>query len=348
MNAVTDLKPTLAKAANGAVLSLFEAETAFNLIMSGEASPAQIGGLLMALRVRGETIDEITGAVRAMRKKMTPIKAPANAIDVCGTGGDGIGTFNISTAVTFVITACGIPVAKHGNRAASSKSGAADILTALGVNIEAEFPVLEKALEEIGTAFLWAQRHHSAMRHVGPSRAELGTRTIFNLMGPLCNPAGVKRQLTGVYDRRWLEPLAKVLHALGTERAWLVHGEDGLDEITITGSTFICELKNGHVTDYSIAPEDFGIPRADVAAIKGGNAEENAEALRLLLQGVKNPYRDVVLLNAAAGLVIADKVKEMKDGIKLAAQAIDSGAALEKLHSLIEYTKVPIIEEGEN
>lgn len=339
-----DLKPFIAKTANGFALSAPEAEDAFDIIMSGEASPAQIAGLLMTLRVRGETIEEITGAVRAMRNKMLPIKAPAGAIDVCGTGGDGGGTLNISTAVAFVIAACNVPVAKHGNRAASSKSGAADILAALGVNIEADFPLLEKALSEIGTAFLWAQRHHSAMRHVGPTRAELGTRTIFNIMGPLSNPAGVKRQLTGVFDKKWLDPMAHVLHDLGSERAWLVHGEDGLDEITITGKTFICELDQGKIHSWILDPLELGLKKAKLEDIRGGDAASNAEELLYLLKGKKSPYRDIVLLNAAAGLVIAGKCAHLADGISLTAQAIDSGSALDKLHQLIEITHTPLIE----
>ena len=232
-------------------------------MMSGEATPAQIGGLLMAMRVRGETIDEITGAVTVMREKMLRISALPDAIDVCGTGGDQAGTLNISTAVAFVCAACNVPVAKHGNRAASSKSGAADVLAALGVNIDADLETIERALVEVGTTFMWAQKHHSAMRHVGPTRVELGTRTIFNIMGPLSNPAGVKRQLLGVFAEQWLEPIAQVLKNLGTEHAWVVHGGDGLDEITTTTVTHVCELKNGNIRRFEISPADYGIRDRD-------------------------------------------------------------------------------------
>ncbi|MBL8710171.1 MAG: anthranilate phosphoribosyltransferase, partial [Rhodospirillaceae bacterium] len=289
---MTDLKGPIAQVAQGKSLSQAEAEAAFNVIMTGEATPTQIGGFLMALRVRGETVDEITGAVSVMREKMTRIKAPEGAIDVCGTGGDGAGTLNISTAVAFVCAGCGVTVAKHGNKAASSKSGAADILTALGVNIDADMTTLELALAEVGTAFLWAQKHHSAMRHVGPSRVELGTRTIFNLMGPMSNPAGVKRQLIGVFSKQWLLPMANALRSLGTEHAWLVHGSDGLDEITITGPTHVVELRGGQIREFEIAPEQFGLKRAKLADIKGGDPAANAEALRALFDGALGPYRD--------------------------------------------------------
>jgi anthranilate phosphoribosyltransferase len=307
-------------------------------MMEGGATQAQVGAILMALRLRGETIEEVTGAVRAMRAKMRVIDAPDNAIDVCGTGGDGMGSLNVSTAVAFICAACGVPVAKHGNKAASSKSGAADVLTALGVNIEADYPIMERALAEIGTAFLWAQRHHSAMRHVGTSRAELGTRTIFNVMGPLSNPAQVKRQLIGVFDRQWLEPLAKTLAQLGAERAWLVHGEDGLDEITVTGTSEIIELDHGRLRRFTVSPKDFGLSPAPLAAIKGDGPDHNADALRRLLAGEKSPYRDIVLMNAAAALAIAGHASSLEGGASLAAQAIDSGAARARLDALVKIT----------
>jgi anthranilate phosphoribosyltransferase len=341
--APSHLRPFLAKVADGKSLSRGEAEQAFAILMAGEATPAQIGGFLMALRVRGETVDEITGAVSAMRAKMTRIEAPEGAIDVCGTGGDNAGTLNISTAVAFVCAASGVPVAKHGNRAASSKSGAADILASLGVNLEADMECLQRALFEVGTCFLWAQKHHSAMRHVGPSRVELGTRTIFNLMGPMSNPAGVKRQLIGVFSSAWLEPMAGVLKNLGTEHAWLVHGSDGLDEITITGPTRVVELKHGALRGFDISPEEFGIKRASLAELKGGDPAANALALRDLFGGKKGPYRDIVLLNAAAALVVGGKAGDIKGGLALATKAVDSGGARDKLEALVRLTNAPAI-----
>lgn len=338
MSSPTDLKGLIGVVAQGKSLSRAEAETAFNIIMTGEATPAQIGGFLMALRVRGETVDEITGAVSVMREKMTRIQAPQGSIDVCGTGGDGAGTLNISTAVAFVCAACGVTVAKHGNKAASSKSGAADILATLGVNIDADVKVLEHALFEVGTSFLWAQKHHSAMRHVGPSRVELGTRTIFNLMGPMSNPAGVKRQLIGVYSRQWLLPMANALKSLGTEHAWLVHGSDGLDEITTTAPTHVVELRDGQLREFDISPEQFGVSRATIDEIKGGDPAYNAQALRDLFDGAVGPYRDIVRLNAAAALVVAGKARDMAQGMELAAEALDFGRARQKLEALIRVT----------
>ena len=330
-----DLKPLIAKVAGSQPLDAAEAERAFDIMMSGKATPTQIGGFLMALRVRGETVEEITGAARAMRAKMDRVKAPAGAIDTCGTGGDGVGTLNISTAVALVVAACGVPVAKHGNRAASSKSGAADVLQALGVNLDAEKPQVERTLAEIGTAFLIAPRYHSAMRHVGPSRMELGTRTIFNLLGPLCNPAGVKRQVMGVFSEAWLEPLAQVLGDLGSERAWLVHGDPGLDEISITGPTKVAELKDGKVTSFEITPEDAGLPRHELSSILGGSGEENAEALKALLNGAEGGYRDIVLLGSAAALLVAEKAGDLKEGAAQAAAAIDEGRAREVLQRMV-------------
>jgi len=334
----TDLKGLIALAAQGKSLSRAEAEEAFNIMMSGEATPAQIGGLLMALRVRGESIDEITGAVTVMRQKMTRIDAPAGAIDVCGTGGDGAHTLNISTAVAFVCAGCGVKVAKHGNRAASSKSGAADVLAALGVNIDADLAVVQKALWEVGTTFLWAQRHHSAMRHVGPTRTELGTRTIFNIMGPISNPAGVTRQLVGVFAPQWQEPIAQVLNNLGTEHAWVVHGSDGLDEITVTGPTKVCELKHGQIRHFQVSPEDLGLPRSTAADIRGGDPESNAEAIRALFDGKPGAYRDIVIMNAAGALVVAGAAADFAAGAQLAADSIDLGKARATLDQLVEVT----------
>jgi anthranilate phosphoribosyltransferase len=335
---VTDLKGFIGIVAQGRPLTRAQAEMAFNIMMSGEATPAQMGGLLMAMRVRGETIDEITGAVIAMRDKMLRIPALPDAIDVCGTGGDQAGTLNISTAVAFVCAACNVPVAKHGNRAASSKSGAADVLTALGVNIDADLETVQRALFEVGTTFMWAQKHHSAMRHVAPTRVELGTRTIFNIMGPISNPAGVKRQLLGVFAEQWMEPVAHVLKNLGTEHAWVVHGGDGLDEITTTTVTHVCELKNGNIRRLEISPSDYGIRTATAAELQGGDPAENAQAIRELLDGKTGPYRDIVLLNSAAALVVADAAKDLRQGIAMAAEAIDFAKARKVLEELIRVT----------
>jgi anthranilate phosphoribosyltransferase len=333
-----DFKALLGVVAQGKPLSQAQAEAAFGAIMTGEVTPSQIGAFLMALRVRGETVEEMTAAVKVMREKMTRISGPAKAIDVCGTGGDHAGTLNISTPVAIICAACDVAVAKHGNRAASSKSGAADVLAALGVNLEADMATLERALAEIGTCFLWAQKHHTAMRHVGPTRAELGTRTIFNLMGPMSNPAGVKRQLLGVFSADWLEPMAQVLRNLGTEHAWLVHGSDGLDEITTTGPTQVVELRHGAIRSFTIAPEDFGIARSDAAALKGGDAASNAQAIRSLFEGAKGSYRDIVLLNSAAALVIAERASDMPSALALAADALDSGKAKRILSELVRIT----------
>jgi anthranilate phosphoribosyltransferase len=333
-----DFKSLIAVVAQGKPLTQGQAEQAFGAIMAGEVTPAQIGAFLMALRVRGETVEEMTAAVKVMRDRMTRITGPAKAIDVCGTGGDHAGTLNISTPVAIICAACDVVVAKHGNRAASSKSGAADVLAALGVNIEADMATVERALNEVGTSFLWAQKHHSAMRHVGPTRAELGTRTIFNLLGPMSNPAGVKRQLLGVFSGDWLEPMAQVLRNLGTEYAWLVHGSDGLDEITTTGPTQVVELRHGAIRSFTIAPEDFGIARSDAAALKGGDAASNAQAIRALFDGVQGSYRDIVLLNAAAALVIAERASDISSALMLAADALDTGKAKRVLSELVRIT----------
>jgi anthranilate phosphoribosyltransferase len=335
---VQDFKALLGVAATGKTLTAEQAELAFDAMMSGNATPSQMGGFLMALRVRGETVEEITGAVRAMRAKMTPIEAPLGAIDTCGTGGDGVGTWNISTAASFVVAACGVPVAKHGNRGLSSKSGAADVLTALGVNVEADMALVKQALWEANICFMMAPRHHSAMRHVGPTRVELGTRTIFNLMGPLSNPAGAARQLTGVFSRAWIAPMAEVLGKLGSEQAWVVHGSDGIDELTTTGPSYVAELKAGKVTTYEINPEDAGLERARTSDLTGGDPATNALALSALLDGHQGPYRDIVLLNSAATLIVAGKVLTLREGVEMAAEAIDSGAARAKLARLIAIT----------
>jgi len=331
---MADLKIHIGKAASGTPLSRAEAEEAFGIMMSGEATPSQIGGFLMALRVRGETVDEIAGAVASMRAKMLPVEAPADAVDIVGTGGDQSGSYNVSTCSAFVVAGAGVPVAKHGNRALSSKSGAADTLAALGINIEAGPELISECIRETGLGFMFAPSHHSAMRHVGPSRVELGTRTIFNLLGPLSNPAGVKRQLVGVFARQWVEPIAQVLKELGSESVWVVHG-DGLDEMTTAGTTHVAALENGEIRTFEVTPESVGLRRADPGELKGGDAMYNAEALRGVLDGVKGAFRDITLLNSGAALVIAGKAANLGEGIALAARSIDSGAANAVLKKLI-------------
>ena len=326
----------IGKVATGATLTREEAAHAFDKIMSGEATPAQMGAFLMALRLRGETVEEITGAVSTMRAKMLTVAAPKDAIDVVGTGGDATGSYNISTCAAFIVAGAGVPVAKHGNRALSSKSGAADVLAALGVRIELAPEEISRCIKEAGIGFMFAPSHHPAMKHVGPTRVELGTRTIFNLLGPLSNPAGVKRQMVGVFARPWIEPLANVLGALGSDRAIVVHGSDGLDEITTSGPTFVAELSGGKVKTYEIKPEDVGLKRAKPEDLRGGDAMHNAEALRGVLAGKPGAFRDVALLNAAAALLVADKAKSLKEGLELAAKSVDTGAARKRLDRLVE------------
>jgi anthranilate phosphoribosyltransferase len=333
---VTDeFKGLIAKAATGAALSRDEAARGFDTMMSGEATPSQMGGLLMALRVRGETIEEITGAVTAMRDKMLRVRAPADAIDVVGTGGDASGSFNISTCAAFIVAGAGVPVAKHGNRALSSRSGAADVLGALGVNIELTPEAVGRCIKEAGIGFMFAPAHHPAMKNVGPTRVELGTRTIFNLLGPLSNPAGVKRQMVGVFSRQWVEPLAQVLKNLGSESVWVVHGSDGLDEITTAGATYVAALENGAVRTFEITPEEVGIERVKPEALRGGEATQNAQALTDVLKGKKGAFRDVALLNAAAGLMVAGRAKDLKQAVALAATSVDTGEAEVRLRRLI-------------
>src|SRR6266511_2100388 len=305
-----DLKSIIGKVATGATLSREEASSAFDSMMSGEATPSQMGGLLMALRVRGETVDEITGAVSAMRGKMLRVQAPADAIDVVGTGGDGSGSVNVSTCAAFIVAGAGVPVAKHGNRALSSRSGAADVLSSLGVRIDITPEHVGRCITEAGIGFMFAPSHHPAMKNVGPTRVELATRTIFNLLGPLSNPAGVKRQMVGVFSRQWVQPLAQVLKNLGSECAWVVHGSDGLDEITIAGTTYVAALENGAVRNFEIVPEEFGVARVRPEALRGGDAADNALALRAVLKGQSGPFRDVAVLNAAAALVVAGRAKD--------------------------------------
>ncbi|MBL6928835.1 MAG: anthranilate phosphoribosyltransferase [Rhodospirillales bacterium] len=335
------MKTLLAKVADGLPLDEAEAERAFGIIMSGDATPSQIGAFLMALRVRGETVEEITGAVRTMRAKALMIEAPADAMDIVGTGGDAKGTFNISTATAFVVAGAGVPVAKHGNRAVSSKAGAADVLLALGVNLDADMALVQRSVFEAGICFLMAPRHHSAMRHVMGARGEMGVRTIFNILGPLSNPAGVKRQFTGAFDRKWIEPMTRTLANLGSEAAWVVHGSDGLDELTTTGPTYVAELKNGEIRTFEVSPADAGLQIAKPSDLNGGDAQENAAMMHGVLGGESGPLRDVVVFNAAASLVVAGKASDLQEGAALASESIDSGrgaAALDKLIAITNET----------
>ena len=328
-------KPIIAKVAAGAPLSASEAESAFERILSGESTPAQTGAFLMALRVRGETVDEITGAVRAMRAKMLRVATVSDAIDIVGTGGDNIGTWNVSTLAAILAAACGVKVAKHGNRAASSKSGAADVLTALNVKVGLSPDHVSRCIDEAGIGFMMAPTHHASMRHVGPVRSELGTRTIFNLLGPLSNPASVTRQVVGVFSPSWMEPIGQTLKTLGSTRVWVVHGSDGLDELTTTGATHVMDLNNGVFSRFDVLPSDAGLKTSSLEALKGGDPTVNAIALQNVLKGEKNAYRDIAVLNTAAGLVVAGKAKTLNDGARQAEQAIDSGAAQKTLDTLV-------------
>ena len=335
------LKPYLAQVADGIPLSEAAASEAFGLLMAGQAAPSQIGGLLMALRVRGETVDEIVGAARAMRAAMTRIAAPDGAIDCCGTGGDRSGSVNVSTAVSFVLAGAGLTVAKHGNRAQSSRSGAAEVLNELGVKVDAPLPLVQQALDQAGIAFLMAPLYHSAMRHVGPARMELGVRTVFNLLGPLCNPAGVTRQLLGVAVAEKLETLAEALARLGTDRAWLVHGADGMDELSTTGTSTVIELANGSTRQFAVTPADAGLPPASLDDLRGADAASNAADLRGVLGGRPGAYRDIVLLNAAAALIVAERAETLRDGVDLAARILDEGKAQAALDRLVAVTNAP-------
>ncbi|KQT60327.1 MULTISPECIES: anthranilate phosphoribosyltransferase [unclassified Aureimonas] len=328
------LKPFLAKVAAGEALSRAEAEAAFGVMMSGEATPSQIGGFLMALRVRGETVDEIAGAVSVMRANMLPVRAPEGAVDIVGTGGDHAGTLNVSTCSAFVLAGCGVKVAKHGNRALSSKSGSADVLMALGVKVDLSPAEISRTIDEAGLGFMFAPSHHAAMRFVGPSRVELGTRTIFNLLGPLANPAGVGRLLVGVFSNEWVRPIAETLKALGTAEAWVVHG-DGLDEMSVSGTTRVAALSGGAISEFEVTPEEAGLSRWPIEAIKGGNADENAVALRGVLDGAEGGYRDIVLLNTAGALVMAGHAAHLKEGVERARDSIASGRARTALETLV-------------
>ncbi|RVV99436.1 anthranilate phosphoribosyltransferase [Mesobaculum littorinae] len=333
------LKPLIDAAAQRPLVR-DEAETAFGILFDGGATPAQIGGFLMALRTRGETVDEYAAAAAVMRSKCRPVRAPKGAIDIVGTGGDGKGTLNISTATAFVVAGAGVPVAKHGNRNLSSKSGAADALTQMGVEVMVGPEVVERALAEVGIGFMMAPMHHPATKHVMGPRSELGTRTIFNILGPLTNPAGVTRQLTGAFSTEVIRPMAETLGQLGSEVAWIVHGSDGTDEISIAGPTAVAALADGHVEMREIAPEDAGLPQHPFEAILGGTPAENGAAFRALLNGEAGGYRDAVLLNAAAALIIAGRAADLRTGVEIARESIDSGAALARVEALARLSPV--------
>ncbi len=332
------LKPLINDAAEGP-LTRQQAEQAFQILFEGDATPSQIGGFLMALRTRGETVDEYAAAAAVMRAKCLPVRAPDGAMDIVGTGGDGKHTLNISTATAFVVAGAGVPVAKHGNRNLSSKSGTADVQGQLGINVMVGPDVVERGLAEAGIGFMMAPMHHPAIKHVMPTRAELGTRTIFNILGPLTNPAGVKRQLTGAFTRDLIRPMADTLLTLGSEAAWLVHGSDGTDELTITGVSWVAAVANGGVTEFEVNPEDAGLPVHPFSDIIGGTPEENAHALRALLAGTQNAYRDAVLLNAAAALVVAGKADNLPHGTEMARESIDSGKAKTAVETLARVTQ---------
>jgi anthranilate phosphoribosyltransferase len=333
---ISDFRGLLAKVGNGDSLSIGEAERAFDIMTSGDATPAQMGAFLMGLKVRGETADELAGGAKVLRAKVQRVHAPDGAIDIVGTGGDHHGTYNVSSCSALVVAGAGVPVAKHGNRAFTSKSGAADVLGALGINLDLPIETLEKALMVAGVCFLMAPRHHSAMRNVAGPRVELApSRTIFNLLGPMSNPALVKRQLVGVFDRRWLKPVAQALGQLGLERALVVHGQDGMDELTTTTASWAASLENGTVTEIEIAPEDIGVPRAKMKALKGGDPEHNAEAIRAVLAGRRDAFRDIVVLNSAAALMVSGKATDLKQGAEMAVASIDGGKAKKALETLV-------------
>ena len=332
------LKALIQKVAGGATLTEAEMRTALELMTEGIATQAQMGAFLMALRVRGETVEELTGAAQMLRSRMLRVAAPDGAIDIVGTGGDAHGTYNVSTGAALVTAGAGVKVAKHGNRSVSSISGASDVLAALGVKLDVGPEVVGRAVAEAGVGFMWAPLHHPAMKHWAPVRAELGIRTIFNLLGPISNPAGVKRQIVGVFSWQWVEPIAQVLQNLGAEHVWVVHGHDGLDELTTTGSTDVAELKDGQIRVFEVTPADAGLPPAKLTDLKGGDAQFNASAIRDELAGKRGPFRDIVVLNAAAGLIVAGKAASLTDGAALAVHAIESGAAARALAQLVAVT----------
>lgn len=340
---MNDLKYIIKLISEGKHLSESQAEFAFSLIMAGRVDLSQMAAFVMGLRINGETVDEITGGAKVLRKKADSIPAPAHAIDTCGTGGDNLGTYNISTAAAIVAAACGITVAKHGNRSISSKSGSADVLMALGLNLEITQETHKKSLETMGISFMFAPSHHKAMRHVAPVRSSLGIRSIFNVLGPLANPAKTKRQVLGVYDKKWLRPLAEVLQRLGSEHVWVVHGADGLDELTTTNKSYVASLKDGVITEFTVTPEDAGLSYAKIEDIQGGDAAYNAKALQAVLNGERNPYRDIVLLNTAAALIVGEKAETLKDGVAIAQEAIDTGKAAKLLEQWVLLTQKDIV-----
>jgi anthranilate phosphoribosyltransferase len=331
---MAEFKTYVQKIATGATLSRGEANDAFDAMLTGGATPAQIGAFLMGLRMRGETVDEISGAVASLRSKVIPVSAPEGAMDIVGTGGDGSGSYNVSTAAAIITAGCGVKVAKHGNRGMSSKSGTADTLAALGVKLDVTPEIIAKCVTEAGIGFMFAQGHHPAMKHVGPYRVEMGTPTVFNLMGPLSNPAGVKKQLLGVFSPKWVVPLAHVLSELGSTDVWVVHGS-GMDEITLAGTTQVTQLKDGKVTSFELSPEDAGLQRCQPEALKGGDPAENAAALRKVLSGEASAYSDIAKLNAAAALIVAGHAENLKDGVSQASASIKSGAAQAALDKLV-------------
>ncbi len=338
MTPALDIKRLMNRLAAGESLGEDETGEALAVLTTGAPSPARMAAFLMALRVRGETVGEITGAARYLRANMTPVEAPEGAVDIVGTGGDGHGTYNVSTCAALVAAGAGLKIAKHGNRSVSSLSGASDVLQALGVKLDVAPRTISRAIREAGVGFMWAPMHHPAMKAWAPIRAELGVRTLFNLLGPLSNPAGVRRQVLGVFDRRWVEPMARVLKNLGAEHAWVVHGEDGLDEISTTGVTHVAELAGGDITVFEVTPEDAGLPRGTLADLKGGDCDRNAAAIRAVLAGEHGACRDIVLLNAAAALVVGGKAASLADGVERAARAIETGAAGRALTALVAVT----------
>jgi anthranilate phosphoribosyltransferase len=333
-----ELRELIQKVSGGATLTEVEIRTALDQMTAGAATPAQMGAFLMALRVRGETVEEITGAAQMLRSRMNRVEVPPDAVDIVGTGGDSHGTYNVSTCAALVAAGAGVKIAKHGNRRVSSKSGASDVLSELGVKLEVPAATIARCVDEAGVGFLWAPLHHPALKHWAPIRGELGIRTIFNLLGPICNPAGVKRQVVGVFSWHWVEPIAHVLNSLGAEHVWVVHGHDGLDELTTTGATDVAELKGGKVTVFEVTPADAGLPPAKLSDLKGGDEKENAAAIRDVLAGKRTPLRDIAVLNAAAALIVADKAANLLDGAALAAHSIESGAARKALERLVAIT----------
>lgn len=330
-----DIKQALHKISEGRDLAGEEMRSVMRLIMEGQATPAQIGAFLMGMRIKGESVGEIAAAVSIMREKMVPVDAPEDAIDIVGTGGDGIGTLNISTAASFVVAAAGVPVAKHGNRALSSKSGSSQALEALGINLDLTPAQIGDCVRQSGIGFMFAPSHHPAMKYVGPARAELGVRTMFNLLGPQSNPASVRRYVLGVYAEEWVEPVAAALQANRATKAWVMHGSDGLDELTVTGPSFVAQIANGDLRSFEVTPEDAGLKRHELKDILGGTPQENAAAIHALFDGADGAYRDIVLLNAAAALIVADRADDLKSGVEMAKYAIDSGTAKRTLAKLV-------------